>query len=174
MSTEDTNEFIDSTTDEEVLLEEVIEDEEESESEDDIEKVRESNKKLFERAKAAEEKLRSLKKAQYDAQVNKQDEKPQKKLADSVSSEELKLIARGLSDVEIDKAKGIAKGFGMTLSEAIKDPLFVAFRSKLAEDTKKADAKLGASKGSSQSKKETFHEGMTPEEHKALWLAQRN
>lgn len=69
-------------------------------------------------------------------------------------SDELKLIARGLSDEEIDKAKVIAKGMNIILTEAIKDPLFVLFQDKIKEDKRKEDAKLGASRGSGESKKE--------------------
>jgi hypothetical protein len=169
MSTQDTNEFIDSTTDaEDTVTEEVLEEVTEDESGDDIETVRESNKRLFERAKAAEDKLRSLKKERYDAQVNAQ----KKDLPDkgqSIERDELKLIARGLSDEEIDEAKSIARGKDITLTEALKTKSFLAYQKELREDAKKEEAKLGATRGSSQAKKETFHAGMTTEEHKALW-----
>lgn len=69
-------------------------------------------------------------------------------------SDELKLIARGLSDEEIDKAKVIARGTGVSLIEAIKDPLFTTFQEKLKEEQKKADAKLGASRGSRETQEE--------------------
>lgn len=84
-------------------------------------------------------------------------------------SEELKLIAKGLSDEEIEQAKVIAKGRGTNLAEALKDPMFTAFQKELKEQARKESAKLGASRGSGKADVETFRPGMTDEEHKALW-----
>lgn len=81
-------------------------------------------------------------------------------------SDELKLIARGLSDEEIDQAKVIAKGTGVSLTEAIKNPLFTLYQDKVKEDRKKEDARLGASHGSGESQStETVRPNMTREEH---------
>jgi len=81
-------------------------------------------------------------------------------------SDELKLIARGLSDEEIEKAKVIAKGADMTLQEAIKDPLFLSYQATLKEKEKKEKAKLGASKGSGESEDESLIKpDMSREEH---------
>lgn len=71
-------------------------------------------------------------------------------------SEELKLIARGLTDEEIDQAKVVAKGKGIALTEAIKDPLFVIYQNDLKEKQRKEDAKLGTSKGSQQAPDKTI------------------
>jgi len=83
-------------------------------------------------------------------------------------SDELKLIARGLSDEEIEQAKVIAKGKGIVLTEAIKDPLFTIFQADLKEKERKEKAKLGASKGSGETQEEVtgFQSGSTKEEHK--------
>ena len=83
-------------------------------------------------------------------------------------SDELKLIARGLSDEEIEQAKVIAKGKGIVLTEAIKDPLFTIFQSDLKEKERKEKAKLGASKGSGETQEEITgtESGSTREEHK--------
>lgn len=108
---------------------------------------------VFSRAKKAEEELKALK---ANPPVNN----------DPQLSDELKLIARGLSDEEINKAKVIAKGNGTTLQEALKDDMFIAYQTKLKEDKRKADAKLGASKGSGESQDETLIKPeMTREEH---------
>lgn len=124
----------------------------------------EAEKKAYARAKVAEAKARELK-----ARV-KELEKAVQTNSPATVPEELKLIARGLSDEEIDQAKVISKGKGVTLSEALKDPLFVAFQEKRVEERKKEDAKLGASKGSNQTKEETsFRPGMTADEHKKAW-----
>ncbi len=66
-------------------------------------------------------------------------------------SDELKLIARGLSDEEIDQAKVIAKGKGIGLNDAIKDPLFTIFQNNLKEEQRKESAKLGGARGSGES-----------------------
>lgn len=84
-------------------------------------------------------------------------------------SDELKLIARGLSDEEISQAKVISKGKEISLTEAIKDPLFLSFQKEAKEQQRKEDAKLGASKGSKQAEVKGFTPGMTEDEHKALW-----
>lgn len=111
---------------------------------------------LTARAKKAEEELKTLKAKPQDE--NKPNDQP--------LSEELKLIARGLSDEAIEQAKIIAKGKGIPLTEAIKDPLFSLFQKDLEEKEKKEKAKLGASKGSGESLGETgFKSGMKKDEH---------
>jgi len=134
---------------------------EETQTDDEKAKLAELNKKLFERAKKAEEQLKALK-AKGDTQTINN--------TPAVDAEELRLIARGLSDQEIDKAKVIAKGNGTSLSEALKDDMFIAYQTKLKEDERKEKAKLGASKGSGQTEtNKGFRSGMTREEHEALW-----
>jgi hypothetical protein len=113
---------------------------------------------LTARAKKAEEELKALKaKPQVESKPN-----------DPQLSDELKLIARGLSDEEIEQAKVVAKGKGVNLTEAIKDPLFTIFLADLKEKERKEKAKLGASKGSGETQEEItgFQSGSTTEEHK--------
>jgi len=111
---------------------------------------------ILARAKKAEEELKALK-AKPQENINK----------DPQLSDELKLIARGLSDEEIEQAKVVAKGKGIPLTEAIKDPLFVVYQGDLKEKKRKEDAKLGASKGSGETKEEItgLQSGSTREEH---------
>lgn len=91
---------------------------------------------------------------------------PESKPNDPQLSDELKLIARGLSDEAIEQAKVIAKGKSISLTEAIKDPLFLLVKNDLDEKEKKEKAKLGASKGSGESQEESeINSGMTREEH---------
>ena len=89
------------------------------------------------------------------------------KINDPQLSDELKLIAKGLSDEAIEQAKVIAKGKGITLSEAIKDPLFALVQQDLAEKEKREKAKLGASKGSGETEEEIkgTESGSTREAH---------
>jgi hypothetical protein len=91
--------------------------------------------------------------------------------ADPHYSDELKLIARGFSDEEIDQAKVVAKGKGVKLTDAIKDPLFTSFQTTWKESKRKEQAKLGAARGSGESKPEdkSFKAGSSRDEHKAAW-----
>lgn len=133
---------------------------EEAQTDDEKAKLAELNKKLFERAKKAEEQLKALK-AQSNTQIINNP---------PVDAEELRLIARGLSDEEIEQAKVIAKGSDLSLSEALKTPLFTSFQKDLKESQRKEKAKLGASRGSGGSEPEKgFKNGLTREEHMALW-----
>lgn len=120
----------------------------------EVEELRKAKAQLTARAKKAEEELKALK------------AKPQE-TNDPQLSDELKLIARGLSDEEIEQAKVIAKGTDKSLSEAIKNPLFLTFQADLKEKERKEKAKLGASRGSGETQEEVTgtESGSTREEH---------
>jgi uncharacterized iron-regulated protein len=109
-----------------------------------------------------------LAKAQAEAnkwrRIAQKKDKPQ--ITNPDLSDELKLIARGLSDEEIEQAKVVAKGKGVSLTEAIKDPLFTTFQERIKEEKRKEDAKLGATRGSGESSDESLVKpDMTREEH---------
>ncbi len=130
-------------------VEEATDSNEDSEQEDTVVQEEEVVSKkqynqVFIRAKKAEQELKSLK------------AKPPITNQDPQLSDELKLIARGLSDEEIDKAKVIARGLGIALPEAIKDPLFLVYQSDLKEKARKEKARLGASKGAGESQDDTL------------------
>jgi hypothetical protein len=153
-------ELNDVATDTNVAVEKATNSNESSEQEDtvdlaeEVERLRKANSQINARAKKAEEELKTFK-------ANP----PIKR--DPQLSDELKLIARGLSDEEIEQAKVVAKGKGIVLTEAIKDPLFVIFQSDLKEKQRKENAKLGASKGSGESADDTLIKPeMTRDEHK--------
>ena len=118
----------------------------------------EQNRKLYERAKKAEQKLKSQT-VNQPPNPNSQEER-----------DELRLVAQGMSDEEIKQAKIIAKGAGVSLSEAIKDPLFTTFQDKLKDEKRKEEAKLHATKGSRQTSEESdIKPYMSREDHKAVW-----
>lgn len=159
MSDEDKEVTVDTNTE----VEEATESNENSEQEDTValqEKLDQAEKaksQILARAKKAEEELKALK------------ANPPVK-SDPQLSDELKLIARGLSDEEIEQAKVIAKGKGIVLAEAIKDPLFLTYQADLKEKEKKEKAKLGASKGSGESEEETLIKpDMSREEHQKVF-----
>lgn len=155
MSEQDEEVAVDTSTE----VEETTDSSDNSEQEDtvdlaeELEKERKAKSQILARAKKAEEELKTLK-------ANP----PLKQ--DPQLSDELKLIARGLSDEEIDQAKVIAKGKGIVLTEAIKDPLFLSYQATLKEKERKEKARLGASKGSGESQDNTLiKENMSREEH---------
>lgn len=132
-------------------------------------RLEEANKKLFARAKKAEgfvlEDGKWVKKPKPAAEPNN--------AQGTTDPEELKLIARGLSDEAIEQAKSIAKGKGITLVEAMKDPLFTAWKKEADEAAKREEARLGASKGSGEGEGQSnFDTGLTDEggkKHKEAW-----
>lgn len=127
---------------------------------DDYNKLSATNKKLFERAKKAEQKAKEL-----------EDKANQKPLTnqEQISRDELILIAKG-KDVEvIDKAKALAKGAGISLAEAMKDPVITAFEEKRAKEEKSKQAQLGASGKSATDNELEVRPDMPRDEHKALF-----
>ena len=80
------------------------------------------------------------------------------------------LLARGFDDELLAQAHKIAKGAGISLLEAVKDPLFIAFEEKQKAEKKKQKAQLGASNGSGKSAPKQAPKD--PEEHKKFWKEQ--
>jgi hypothetical protein len=129
-----------------------------------LKKKDELNKKLFERAKKAEGFV--LKDGKW-VKVQKPQTKPE---VSPDISDELRLIARGLSDEDIDQAKVIAKGRGIPLVEALKDPLYEAYKKEKEEREKREKSHLGGTTGSGQEIEEPLVKpGMTREEHQKLF-----
>lgn len=119
-----------------------------------------SNEAKLAKAQAEANKWRRI------AQKNQATETKPRTINNQELSEELKLIARGLSDQEIEKAKVIAKGNGTSLQEALKDDMFIAYQTKFKEDQKREDARLGGARGSGESNDGPLVKpDMTREEH---------
>lgn len=89
----------------------------------------------------------------------------------TLSREEAILIAKGRNEDELDLLHTIAKGKGVSLLDAEKNPLFLAYEEKQAEEKKKEQARLGASKGSNSAKSSVGFStpGLSAEDHKKLW-----
>ena len=87
----------------------------------------------------------------------------------SISREEIILIAKGYDEKELEVAQGIAKGFGIPLTEAVKHEMFVTYKDKKDKDSKSAKAKLGASNSSGSRRDESIKPDMSAEEHKEVW-----
>lgn len=139
-----------------------VENEESTDLAGELEKQRKANLQILARAKRAEEELKKFKTAPAPSPVINNN--------NPEFSDELKLIARGLSDEEISQAKVIAKGKGIVLTEAIKDPMFTLFQKDLKEKEKRENAKLGGSRGSGESADDSIIKpNMTKEEHEAAF-----
>jgi len=123
---------------------------------EELAKQKEIARTAWIRTKKAEAELKKLKGAQAEPHI----------INNPDLSDELRLVARGLSDEAIEKAKVIAKGNGIPLLEALKDDMFIAYQTKVAENKKREDAKLGASKGSGESQDASVVKpDMTRDEH---------
>jgi hypothetical protein len=163
-----------STNGEEVVVTDTTEDtgseveltlEEDTTEEVDVAKLQEINKKLFARAKKAEELLKTSKTqvkqvAQPKKEQNINNEQP-------LTREEAILIAKGYEESELVRIKAIAKGNNCSLLDATKDEMFVLWKEKQEVENKKAKSSLGSSKGSGSVRAEKSVSQMTEAEHRA-------
>jgi hypothetical protein len=170
---EDTNiDNTESTNGEEVVVTDTTEDassdvelvlEDDTPDEVDVAKLQEANKKLYARAKKAEELLKANK-----PQVKAQPKEQITKTNDVLTREEAILIAQGYDEVALAKIKAVSKGNGCSLLDATKDEMFVLWKDKQDAETKKAKSSIGASRGSGSARAEKSISDMTEEEHRAL------
>jgi hypothetical protein len=170
MENDTNNEVVASQTDtEEVVTETTGAETEEvstqEESEVDVAKLQETNKKLFERAKKAEADLKALK-------ANKPAKTVETSVSPQLNVEEAVLQANGMSDELLTELKAVAKVRGLSLIKAQNDPIFVAVKEKFEQDKKQKDASLPASRGSGSAKpkKDLTTPGLSREEHRKLAL----
>ncbi len=141
---------------------------------EDVESLKEQNKKLFERAKKAEGFVKDsdghwVKKPKVEPKPETKSEDKNKsnaQVSDPVEVAKLANALSGLSDSEINELTAVAKMRGVSLAEAKKDPLFSAWQAKYLEDAKRERSKRGASQGSSQGEEDKAVEGLIPDIHK--------
>lgn len=139
-----------------------------AETEVDVAKLQESNKRLFERAKKAETDLKAFKQGNSQAQTQKPAQ--QTSSSSTVDVDERVLKAQGMAPELLKQLKDIATLRSTTLLDAQSDPLFVAVKSQFEKDQKHKAASVGASRGSGAVKvqKTLSTPGLTREEHMAL------
>lgn len=149
---------------EDVQVEQEIAEQEETTNDSEVEETPEE-----ETITVSKEKFKAMQKKAIAFDANKK--APPKNINNTLSREEAILIAKGRSEDELDLLHTIAKGKGVSLLDAEKNPLFLAYEEKQSEEKKKEQARLGASKGSGYSEaKDDFNKpGLTNEEHKELW-----
>lgn len=142
-------------------------DEQTTSSNEELEKARKAISQLTARAKKAEDELRNIK--------TSKETKADSNLTNTLSREEAVLIAQGYDLETLNQIQVIAKGKGVSLLEAEKDPLFVSYKEKKDAEAKAEKAKLGASKGSGQKEaKVGFNSFESLEDHKKLWKEKFN
>lgn len=128
--------------------------------EDKLAKTEEANKKLFARAKAAEEELKAVKK--------QNPQQPAETPNNPLNRDEIILLAQGTSPKELELLQKISKLENISLLEAKDNDLFKTYQMKLEQEKRSEQSRLGASKGSgSVESKSTV--GMSREEHQALF-----
>lgn len=103
--------------------------------------------------------------------------KPQTKQvreSSNVDRDELYLVAKGLDDDEIEQALEIARLKKVSAKEAIKDPLFKAYKTVKEQEAKAKSTSLpNSSRGRRQRKEKSLSTpGLTEAERKALWKKQ--
>jgi hypothetical protein len=160
-SQEEVAENIDSTNDEEVETTTVESDDPYAEKTlEDYKALEKKNKELYERAKKAE----ALAKVAKSKPINKTNETPT-----GLTREEAILIAKGVNEDIINQAAIVAKAKGVSLMDAMADPLIEAYSAKIKADEKREKAQLGASRSSGSRGDNgdlTQRVGMTEEEHR--------
>ena len=161
----DTSNESEEETVEETLETPVEETEEESPEETpevDIDALQATNKKLFERAKKAEAKLKELQPKAVEPKVQSQPA--------STNVEETVLLAQGMSEELLGELKAVAAVRKTSLIKAQADPIFVAVKEKLEKEQKSSAAGLGASRGSGniKARKTANTPGISREEHMAM------
>lgn len=134
---------------------------EETEDDSDVDSLQEKNKNLFARAKKAETELKKLKSAKKDDSSTSSEE--------VLTRDEAFLIAGGVDTEDLEQLKIIQKGTDVSLSEAVKSPMYTAYKEQKEIKAKRKKAQLGASGGSGSSKDDINKSGLTEKEHRALW-----
>jgi len=142
---------------------------------EDVEAVEEKTysesqfKQVLARAKKAEAEAKALKPKQGDATQNINNNNL------SEESIDIKILkSQGMSDELLKELTDISKLRNKSPLEMQLDPLFLAIKKQREDEAKFSKAKLGASRGSGQVKKDksVSSPGLTDSEHKALWREQ--
>lgn len=133
-----------------------------TEADADVEQLKATNKKLFERAKKAEFALKAAKALKVQT--------PAKPLSPHTSVEETVLLANGMDENLLEKLKKVAALNNTSLLKAQTDPIFIVVKDKFEKDKKREEASLPSSRanGGAKPKKDFRTPGLSAEEHKAM------
>jgi hypothetical protein len=116
--------------------------------------LEEKNKQLYARTKKTEQKVKPVLKSEDNSEGN---------------IELIEFFARGNSREDYQKLQVIMKGTGLSMTEAMADPLYQSYKEKKDREARDEKAQIGASKSSSSGEKSDFKPGMTADEHKEAW-----
>ena len=164
---DETKEYSEENTDQTITTEESTEQVEESS--EDVSQLKAELAKFRDIAERRKAKLEELSKGSQDAQSSqKTDSKSE------ISTEEIVLLAQGLSEEQVAYLKKVASVEGMSLKEAKNSPIFTTWMKSEEERIKAEKASLGASQGSGSRKAQKSFKtsGLTKEENKELWKKQ--
>lgn len=129
-----------------------------------FDRITEQNKKLYARAKKAEEEVKELKNKLSDYKPNNNSQE-----ANSLTREEAILFAQGLSDQDVSLLSKISKVEGVSLLEAKDSDVFKLQQEAQAKKKREEEATLKATKGSTITKNVNIGQ-LGEDEHKKLWL----
>jgi hypothetical protein len=106
----------------------------------------------------------------YKSQKENSPVSKERKSSPDINKDELYLVAKGYDDDAIEQLQIIARGSGVSLKEALENPLFKNYEAKQKEEERRSKAKLGASNSSGYSQGgPAIKPGMTEAEHRAIW-----
>lgn len=159
---EEYNEIVDSTNDENEN--EATDVDTTNEASGGFDRIAEQNKKLYARAKKAEEEVKELKNKLSDYKPNNNSQE-----ANSLTREEAILFAQGLSDQDVSLLSKISKVEGISLLEAKDSDVFKLHQEAQAKKKREEEASLRATKGSNITKNIDIS-NMDRDAHKKLWL----
>ena len=153
-------------TDQELDLELETEEQVEASKDEDAESLKAKLAEAEKRANELEEKNKQL----Y-ARVKKPVQKEVKESKDNLEGniELIEFFAKGNSREDYQKLQIIMKGTGLSMSEAMADPLYQSYQEKKDKEARDEKAQIGVSKSNSSSNDFGVKPGMTPEEHKEAW-----
>jgi hypothetical protein len=146
------------------LEQETVEQVEESKDED--------SEFLKEKLAIAEQKAKDLE--EKNKQLYARVKKPSKEVKESKDNSEgnielIEFFAKGNSREDYQRLQVIMKGTGLSMAEAMADPLYQSYKEKKDREARDEKAQIGASKSSSSGIKSDFKPDMTVDEHKEAW-----
>jgi hypothetical protein len=139
------NNEVEETTD----VEETTEVEDTTDKDAEIERLKEENKKLYARTKRVEKKA-----------------KPNEEQTENL--ELLEFFGKGGTREQYETAQTIMKGRDCSLSQALKDPLYIGYLEKKEAEKKEEESQVNSKRRVSQQTQGASKPGLSREDHKKL------
>lgn len=152
---------------EELLVEEISNTETESNDQEQEESTQDDSVTL---SKSEYTKLKRQAIAYKSQKENQPAPLKEKNGSPDINRDELYLVAKGYDDDALEQLRIIARGSGISLKDALNNPLFKTYEANQKNEERKSKAKLGASSGSGFSQGgPAIKPNMTQDEHMAIW-----